>query len=346
MACEHATLADHLKEWSGGDSDRDAVTATLLALASAAANLSALIAEGPFVRGLGQTIGDAGGGDVKKFLDVESHKLFKVALADAPVAAMGSEEADSAELINAGAGLVVAIDPLDGSSNIETNVSIGTIFSVLPVASGMDVTAALLQPGKRQVACGFFVYGPQTTLVMTVREGTHIFTLSPNDRVFRLTRRDLKISPDKAEYAINASNARHWPDAIKGYISDLNAGRDGPREQDFNMRWVGSLVAEAYRILIRGGVFLYPGDSRKGYGDGRLRLVYEAIPIALLVEEAGGAASDGVRPILELEPKDLHQRTPLMFGPPVEIEIIARYHQTPSGEGSSPLFSSRGLLRS
>ncbi|KUO61621.1 MAG: fructose 1,6-bisphosphatase [Alphaproteobacteria bacterium BRH_c36] len=346
MACEHPTLADYLKDWSGGGPTRDAVSATLVALAEASARLSALIAEGPFVRGLGATVGDGGGGDIKKFLDVEAHKMFKAALANAPVAAMGSEEADQAEILNEGAPLVVAIDPLDGSSNIDTNVSIGTIFSILPAAQGMDPNAALLQAGSQQLASGFFVYGPQTTLVVSVREGTHIFTMAPHDRVFRLTQRNLKINPDKAEYAINASNARHWPDAVKAYMRDLDAGKDGPREKDFNMRWVGSLVAEAYRILIRGGIFLYPGDARKGYEQGRLRLVYEAIPIALLMSEAGGAATDGLRPILEIKPDDLHQRVPLVFGPPAEVERISRYHEAQSEGEASPLFSQRGLLRS
>ncbi|MBU2580976.1 MAG: class 1 fructose-bisphosphatase [Alphaproteobacteria bacterium] len=346
MASEHSTLAEYLKNWSGGDPTRDAVGATLGALAETAGQLSALIAEGPFVRGLGATVGDAGGGDIKKFLDVESHKMFKSAFATAPVAAMGSEEADDAEVLNEGAPLVVAIDPLDGSSNIETNVSIGTIFSILPVPEGMDVNAALLQPGSAQLAAGFFVYGPQTTLVVTVRDGTHIFTMAPDDRTFRMTRANIKISLDKAEYAINASNARHWPDAVKAYIRDLHAGKDGPRERDFNMRWVGSLVAEAYRILIRGGIFLYPGDSRKGYEEGRLRLVYEAIPIALLMSEAGGAATDGLRPILDIKPDNLHQRVPLVFGPPAEVERISGYNEALSGGEASPLFSERGLLRS
>lgn len=346
MSCEHATLAEYLQDWSGGDQDREAVMAVLLALADASVLLSRLIAEGPFNRGLGETIGDAGGGDVKKFLDVESHRLFKTALEKAPVAAMGSEEAETAELLNGGAPLIVAIDPLDGSSNINTNVSIGTIFSILPVPQGMDAASALLQTGDQQVASGFVVYGPQTTLVMTVREGTHIFTMTPEDRVFRLTQRNLKISPETAEYAVNASNERHWSEAVKAYMRDLKAGGDGPREKNFNMRWVGSLVAEAYRILIRGGIFLYPGDDRKGYECGRLRLVYEAIPIALLITEAGGAATDGVRPILEIKPDDLHQRIPLAFGATVEVERIARYHEHSVGDATSPLFSQRGLLRS
>jgi len=345
MPSEHPTLADYLASWSQGDPVRIAVAETISALTVASAELSGLIAEGPFVRGLGETIGDAGGGDVKKFLDVESHKLFKSALEKAPVAAMGSEEADAAEVLNDGAALVVAIDPLDGSSNIDTNVSIGTIFSVLPVPDGMSPDAALLQAGKEQVASGFILYGPQTTLVVTVRDGTHIFTMAPDDRVFQLTRRDLKIAPDKAEYAINASNERHWPAAVQAYMRDLKAGRDGPRRQDFNMRWVGSLVAEAYRILIRGGIFLYPGDARKGYEKGRLRLVYEAIPLALLMSEAGGAATDGMTPILDIEPESLHQRVSLVFGPPDEVERIARYYEARPGDGNSPLFSERGLLR-
>ena len=345
MSSDSPTLADYLSQWDAGDPERSAVSTTLRALADASIELSGLIAEGPFARGLGKTVGDAGGGDVKKFLDVEAHKLFKAALAGAPVAAMGSEEADTAELLNEGAPLVVAIDPLDGSSNIETNVSIGTIFSVLPVGRSMTPDEAVLQQGQAQVASGFVLYGPQTTLIVTVRDGTHIFTMSPVDRQFHLTRRNLEISPDKAEYSINASNQRHWPDYVKTYLGDLNAGKDGPREQDFNMRWVGSLVAEAYRILIRGGIFLYPGDKRKGYEAGRLRLVYEAIPLALLIAEAGGKATDGSREILDIKPDDLHQRIGLVFGPVGEVDLVAKYHAGEAGSPGSPLFGGRGLLR-
>lgn len=345
MTTEHCTLADYLSGWANGETDKIAVAETINALAAAAVDLAEMIAEGPFARGLAETVGDAGGGDVKKFLDMESHKLFKDALTKAPVAALGSEEADDAEMLNEGAPLVVAIDPLDGSSNIETNVSIGTIYSILPVGEGMSETEALLQTGRQQLASGFVVYGPQTTLIMTVRDGTHIFTMSPSDRVFRLTHRAIKIAPDKAEYAVNASNQRFWPAAVKTYISDLNAGKEGPRDRNFNMRWVGSMVAEAYRILIRGGIFLYPGDRRDGYEEGRLRLVYEAIPVALLVEEAGGAATDGWRPILDIKPNNLHQRIPLVFGPPAEVERISRYNERISGDENSPLFSERGLLR-
>lgn len=345
MASEHPTLAEYLASWSGGDPIREAVGQTVTALATASRELSGLIAEGPFVRGLGETIGDAGGGDVKKFLDVESHKLFKTALEKAPVAAMGSEEADTAEFLTEGAPLVVAIDPLDGSSNIDTNVSIGTIFSVLPVPEGMGADAALLQAGGEQLASGFIVYGPQTTLVVSVRDGTHIFTIDPADRVYRLTRRNISIAANKTEYAINASNERHWPEAVQAYVGDLKAGKDGPRQLDFNMRWVGSLVAEAYRIMIRGGIFLYPGDARKGYENGRLRLVYEAIPLALLITEAGGSATDGMTPILDIKPESLHQRVSLVFGPPEEVERIAQYYEARPGDGQSPLFSNRGLLR-
>ncbi|MCH9807263.1 MAG: class 1 fructose-bisphosphatase [Alphaproteobacteria bacterium] len=345
MTAEHCTLAEYLADWSGSDTQKSAVAETIIAMAAASVELAAIIAEGPFARGLADTVGDAGGGDIKKFLDVEAHKLFKDALAGAPVAALGSEEADDAEILNEGAPMVVAIDPLDGSSNIETNVSIGTIFSVLPVGGGMTPSQALLQAGKEQMASGFVVYGPQTTLIMTVRDGTHIFTMSPADRVYRLTHRNVTIATDKAEYGVNASNQRHWPVAIKTYIGDLNAGTDGPREKNFNMRWVGSMVAEAYRIFIRGGIFLYPGDNRKGYEQGRLRLVYEAIPVALLVAEAGGAATDGVRPILEIKPDNLHQRIPLVFGPGQEVDRIAQYIERGGGDENSPLFSERGLLR-
>ena len=349
MSDGHTTLEDHLGQWNeaGGRAD---VAATVLAMASAAARLAREIAIGPLAGEIGAVVGsgDAGGGDQQKRLDVEANTAFRDCLLSAPVAVFGSEEQDEAEILDASRPLAVAIDPLDGSSNIETNVSIGTIFAIFPVpVSGTGgIESALMQPGREQLAAGFFIYGPQTALVLTVKAGTHVFTLDPRDGTFRLTTADIRAPQSKREYAINASNYRFWPKPIRDYIDDLVAGTEGPRGQDFNMRWVASMVAEAFRIMVRGGVYIYPRDSRKGYENGRLRLVYEASPMALVLEQAGGAATDGVTRIMDIQPASLHQRVPLVFGSADKVARIARYHtEISTRDQKSPLFSERGLFR-
>jgi fructose-1,6-bisphosphatase I len=264
------------------------------------------------------------------------------------VAAVCSEESDEPIPITAGGRLVVAIDPVDGSSNIDVNAPIGTIFAVLPaVDPSQDAGAAFLQPGRRQLAAGMIVYGPSTMLALTLGEGTDLYVRDPRTRDFHLVRRGIELPADSREYAINASNARHWGPGISEYIGDLVTGALGPRERDFNMRWLASLVAETYRILTRGGIFLYPADDRPGYQNGRIRLVYEANPIAFLCEQAGGAATDGVTPVLDLEPDGLHQRVPFVFGSRTKVERVRRYLIEPqTSEDRSPLFSPRGLFRS
>ncbi len=349
MNSGQVALGDYLERWVGQGGRAD-VAATVAALAGAAVRLSREIAIGPFSGDMAAITGsgEAAGGDQQKHLDLLANTVFRSSLVAAPVAVFGSEEEDTAEVLDATKPLAVAIDPLDGSSNIDTNVSIGTIFAIFPVpASGAgSIESALMQPGRDQIAAGFFVYGPQTALVMTLKAGTHVFTLDPRDGTFRLTKADVRIPEGRREYAINASNYRFWPKAIREYIDDLVAGAEGPRGQDFNMRWVASMVAEASRIMVRGGVYIYPRDSRKGYENGRLRLVYEANPIALIFEQAGGAATDGVNRILDIMPTSLHQRIPLVFGSADKVQRIQRYHSdAPTREQKSPLFSERGLFR-
>ena len=220
----------------------------------------------------------------------------------APVALYASEELEQPVLLDKDAPLAIAIDPLDGSSNIDTNVSIGTIFSLLPAtgAPDADPAASFLQAGANQLAAGFFIYGPQLALVLSLGSGTHVFVLSTRLGTFVQAYESRIIPPRTQEFAINAANYRHWDEAVRLYVDDCLKGCEGPREKDFNMRWIASLVADCYRILMRGGVFLYPGDQRKGYHQGRLRLVYEANPIAFLIEQAGGAATDTVSRILEI----------------------------------------------
>ena len=332
-----------------GGGPRAAVAETVRALAAAALKIRNEIgfgsSSGSFANAPGSTNAD---GDVQRELDIVSDEIFLDAVRRAPVALYASEELSTPIRLDPDAPLALAIDPLDGSSNIDANVSIGTIFSLLPATGGpgADPTAPFLQPGNRQLAAGFFLYGPQFTLALSLGSGTHGFVFSSRLGTFVQVHESLRIAQTKPEFAINASNYRHWDDPIRLYVDDCLKGVEGPRARDFNMRWVASLVAETWRILVRGGVFLYPGDHRPGYAKGRLRLVYEANPIALLVEQADGRATDAVTRILDIEPESLHQRVPLVFGASEEVTRIARYHTEPSAIAErSPLFGNRGLFR-
>jgi len=369
----HQTLESFLADWAGDDATNKAVGETINKLCGAAITIADLIAQGTLAGEMAAIVGDNADGDAQKFLDVKSNELIFAALKDSPVAIMGSEEDDDAVPLNEGAPLAVAVDPLDGSSNIETNVSIGTIFSIFPTETAKNsslengsvengsvengsvengsvenssVASVFYQPGSNQLGAGFMVYGPQTTIIFTVGDGSHVATLDRDEGEFLITQTNMKMIAGKREYAINASNYRRWGPGIRAYIDDCLAGADGPREQDYNMRWVASLVAETYRILVRGGVFLYPADSREGYECGRLRLIYEAFPVAMIIEQAGGLATEGTKRILDLVPDDLHQRTPLVFGPVDEVKRVKAYQQSPPEKGaSSPLFGHRGLFR-
>ncbi len=286
-------------------------------------------------------------GDAQKRLDIMANEVFIQGMRRAPVAAILSEELAHPLALDAAAPLAVAIDPLDGSSNIDANVSIGTIFAIFPaVENALDPAQHFLRPGREQVAAGFLIYGPQTSLVLTIGEGVQVFTLDRRAGEFRLAVPQLAIPQDSTEYAVNAANYRHWDDSIRAYVDDCIRGADGPLSQDHNMRWIASLVADAYRILVRGGVFLYPGDQRRGYARGRLRLIYEANPIALLIEQAGGSATDTVQRILDIEPRELHARTPIVFGSRAAVERISQYHTDPQFSAErAPLFFQRGLIR-
>ena len=340
------TLEDHLTHWAARDPAREAVAATVLACAEAGRKLAELCALGPLAGDLAAGLEANPGGDAQKELDRRAHDIFVAALRHAPVAVLGSEEAAAPIVVRADGCLAIAIDPLDGSSNIAVNAPIGSIFSILPVDPALPPARQLLRPGSAQLAAGFLIYGPETVLVLSVGNGTHIFTLHRPSGVFLLTRAALRLPRGTSEYAINASNYRHWEAPIRAYVDDCLAGTEGPRRVDFNMRWMASVVAEAYRILLRGGIYLYPGDARPGYREGRLRLVYEAAPLAFLITEAGGAASDGVCPILARTPTTLHQRTPLIFGADDKVARVLAYY---AGELAiaerSPLFGRRGLFR-
>ena len=293
---------------------------------------------------LGNVLGNAGAvnvqGEAQKKLDVLSNEI----LLDANewgghLAAIASEEMDDPHLIPnrfpKGHYLLV-FDPLDGSSNIDVNVSVGTIFSVLRCPDGVTDPGAgdFLQPGTRQVAAGYTVYGPSTLLVLTLGNGVHQFTLDREIGSFVLTQSHLRIPEDTSEFAVNMSNQRHWDAPMRQYIDDLLAGRTGPRGRDFNMRWVASMVADVHRILTRGGIFMYPVDAKCRDKGGRLRLLYEANPMAFIVEQAGGAATTGRQRLLEVQPLALHQRIPVFLGSRNEVEIATGYHRS-ADEGAT-----------
>ncbi len=341
-------LKSYLSEWSGDDIDRSNVETTLLSIADASVAIAKLIQRGPLEGQLAAVVGDNADGDAQKELDIQANDILIDALKEAPVSVIGSEENEHAILLDKDAPIAVNMDPLDGSSNIETNVSVGSIFSLLNSGTIPEDNpeAVLLQSGDKQIAAGFVIYGPQTPMVLTVKQGTHIFTLDPETSEYMLTSEAVRIPKGKFEYAINASNYRHWEDPLRAYIDDCISGDSEVKQCNFNMRWVGSLVAETFRILVRGGVFLYPRDDRPGYQNGRLRLLYEASPIALLVEEADGMSIDGVDPILGIEPTELHQRAPLIFGSPETVETVSEYHINRNSMIShAPLFAQRGLFR-
>src|SRR6516165_1608355 len=317
-------------------------------IAQGAIELSDLVSRGLLTGRLDAELDSANyDGDIQKELDVFANDLFINVLQRAGVAHVVSEELQEPLVLNPGGPLSVAIDPLDGSSNIDANVSIGTIFSILPsLAEADDLRAHFLQPGRNQIGSGYVIYGPQTSLVFTLGSGTEIFTLDRREGRFRLAASNVQIPRDSIEYAINASNYPHWELPVRAFIDDCVLGTDGPLKRNHNMRWIASLVAENYRILMRGGVFLYPRDQRTRYGEGRLRLVYEANPIAFLVEQAGGAATDGSDLILDIVPAGIHARVPLVFGSADSVELIQQYHSDPQFSAEhAPLFGRRGLMR-
>ena len=295
-------------------------------------------------------------GETQKKLDVLSNDVFIRRTEWAGnLAGMASEEMDLPYQIPAqyprGKYLIV-FDPLDGSSNIDVNVSVGSIFSILRapqevIDSGRDVVDAdFYQPGAKQMAAGYALYGPTTMLVLTVGDGVNAFTLDPTLGEFMLTHPKLMIPQDTHEFAINASNSRFWEAPVKRYVDECLAGKTGPRAKDFNMRWIASMVAEAHRILMRGGVFLYPRDTKDASKPGRLRLLYEANPIGWIMEQAGGRASTGETPMMSVQPTSLHQRIGLVFGSKNEVDRIERYHAEPvQHELKIPLFAERSLFR-
>jgi fructose-1,6-bisphosphatase I len=344
---DYPSLKQQLAEWADGAEIRTAVAQTVEALAGACIEISELVARGPLAGALGAEQGDNTDGDTQKALDLIANDLIVEAMHAAPVACLVSEELEEPTPINKDAPLFVATDPLDGSSNIDTNVSVGTIFSILPAPKHASEPCKLLQPGTAQLAAGYVIYGPQTALVLTLGEGTQVFTLDPLNDEFRLTSERIAVPPETTEFAINTSNSRQWDGHIRAYVDDCLEGEEGPHGTNYNMRWIASLVAECHRIMSRGGIFLYPADIRKGYAQGRLRLVYECNPIAFLIEQAGGAATTGTQRIMEIDPQSIHERAPLIFGSLHEVELVEKYYAEINPYHERPqLFRNRTLLRS
>lgn len=325
----------------------------LNAIATGVKIIANQVNKGALVGALGSVDAENVQGEVQKRLDVISNEvLLSETEWGGHLAAMASEEMTDFYSIptqyRRGKYLLV-FDPLDGSSNIDVNISVGTIFSVLrsPNPGGEPGAEDFLQPGVEQVCAGFALYGPATMLVLTTGDGVDGFTLDRDIGAFVLTHPQLRIPESTGEFAINASNERFWEPPVKRYVAECLAGRTGPRGRDFNMRWVASLVAEAYRILTRGGVFLYPADTKDPNKPGRLRLMYECNPIAFIIEQADGVATTGRERVLDVRPASLHQRVPLIFGSRKEVERIGRYHERPveSWDPDFSLFNTRSLFK-
>ncbi len=357
---ERQTLTQYLIEqrrrFPGASGELNAL---LLDVAIACKGIARAVAQGELGVDPGSANADAGDvnvqGEVQKRLDVISNQMFlRQTEWSGNLAGMASEEMAQPYPIPAryprGKYLLV-FDPLDGSSNLDVNGAVGSIFSILRapqevVGAHRDLTEAdFLQPGTCQVAAGYALYGPVTMLVLSVGSGVVGFTLDAHIGEFKLTHPNIAVPEDANEFAINTSNSRFWEPPVKRYIDECLAGRSGPRGKDFNMRWIASMVAEAHRILMRGGVFMYPRDTKDPSKPGRLRLLYEANPIGFIMEQAGGRASTGRQNVLGVAPSSLHQRIGLVFGSRNEVERIERYHQEPARKAPAPLFAERSLFR-
>lgn len=301
-------------------------------VARACKSISQAVNKGALGSGMGSAESENVQGEIQKKLDIIANEvLIEANEWGGHLAGMASEEMEGIYVVPnryPQGEYLLLFDPLDGSSNIDINVSIGTIFSVLKMPEGGRAVdeGDFLQAGHKQVAAGYCIYGPQTTLVLTVGDGVAMFTLDREQGSFVLIEENVQIPPDTKEFAINMSNMRHWDAPVKRYVDELLAGKDGPRGKDFNMRWVAAMVADVHRILCRGGIFLYPWDKREPEKAGKLRLMYEANPMSWLIEQAGGAATNGKDRILDLQPTKLHERVSVMLGSKNEVERVTSYH--------------------
>ncbi len=295
----------------------------ILKLAIVSDEISAKVRLGALAGVLGSAGEQNVQGETQKKLDVIANDMLKEALLSLPqVRAIASEEEDSVVAANHGGAYIVAFDPLDGSSNIDINGQIGTIFTVYPARDEVacDSAEQFAQSGREQVCAGYMLYGPSTQMALTTGGPSRLYTLVVGKGVYQLTESELQIAPDCQEFAINLANQRHWSPATQAYIAELQAGSVGARGKDFNMRWNGAMVGDVHRVLMRGGIFLYPANTQSKIHNGKLRLLYEANPMALLVENAGGKAVVGDQAILDVAPESLHQRVPVILGSAAEVE--------------------------
>jgi fructose-1,6-bisphosphatase I len=347
-------LQAYLDEWTGENAGWRDVAATVAALAAAGARFANVLARGP----LASPSKDA---DELNTLGTFANGVFRSALKAGPVSVIASACDPEPVRLQPGAALAVAIDPLNGANNLDSNAPVGTIFAIQRDVIGRDAIgrdgsdgtlcrdpgSAFRQPGTGLLAAGLVLYGAHTSLVLTLREGVQVFTLDLRAGAYRLTRGGVRIADGRREYAIDAASQRYWPWPFRAFIEDCVAGVDGPRGGDFNMHWLGCAAAEVFRILERGGVFMSPGDRRPGRERGCLGLVHQAQALALIAEQAGGAATDGFEPILALVPQDLRQRVPVVLGAREEVARITAHHTVRLPDcARPPLFAERGLLRS
>jgi len=353
MHLGRTTLSKFLiQELHGAEGNRG-LAALLVDIAAAVKAISAMTAKGALAGVLGSLDTENVQGEVQKKLDVLSNTAFVNTFElGGLVAGLASEEMDDPLTVSeAQRGPFLAIfDPLDGSSNIDVNVSVGSIFSVLRAPPGRAPEPSdYLKPGRDQLAAGYAIYGPSTMMVLTVGRGTHGFTLDREVGNFILTHPNIVVPADTSEFAINTSNERFWEPPVQRYVAECKAGKTDVRGRDFNMRWIASMVAEVHRILMRGGVFMYPRDTKDPSKPGRLRLMYEASPMGFVVEQAGGLASTGRERILDVQPAQIHQRIPVILGSRNEVERLERYHQEfesgTDAQYSSPLFKERSLFQ-
>jgi fructose-1,6-bisphosphatase I len=356
LTAQPQALREFLYARLGGDAAGRDLASLLLQVAVASRRVSVAVSRGALL-GQHPAAGEINvHGEAQKPLDLVANEVFiRCCQPDGVLAGMVSEELEEPYAIPeqfARGPYLLVFDPLDGSSNLDVNVTVGSIFSVLRYERAdtgePPATADYLQPGGAQVAAGYTLYGPSLMLVLSIGEGVDGFSWDDEAGEFVLTHPRLSIAPDACEFAINSSNSRFWQPPVRRYIADCKAGRDGDLGRDYNMRWVASLVVEVHRILMRGGVYLYPRDEKLPVKAGRLRLMYEANPMAMLIEQAGGRASTGREPLLQVEPKEIHQRVPVILGARNDVERIERYHRE-SDDGSdqpymSPLFHETSLF--
>ena len=321
----YLTLSQYLQQQNGNLTPE--LAQVIETIGNTCKDIDQLLQKGALAGVLGSAQHENVQGEEQKKLDVISNDYLIDALKVHPhVGGLASEELDEFTPAQENGKYLVLFDPLDGSSNIDINMCVGTIFSILPAKHALTQAEDFLQAGTNQVAAGYVLYGPSTMMALTVGAGVVFFTFDPESKEFLLTSEKIQVAADTKEYAINASNQRHWEAPVKRYIDELLAGKTGPREKDFNMRWVACMVGDIHRILCRSGIFMYPYDTKDPKKAGRLRLMYEANPMSMLMEQAGGASTTGRVRILDIQPTELHQRVPVVIGSKNEVDLVTGYH--------------------